>query len=128
MKKERNPEKLPILLDTNNPWQVVLIVLITLALTVAIRFGLYLVERSGVLFENSQRYSTSKSDEFDLDYYKAMLKTDKKTEKATAQEAKLPGVTTIETEKNEKGVYVPKATPVPESYRDALSELNANGL
>lgn len=126
MKKERSPEKLPILLDTNNPWQVVLIVLITLVVTAAIRFGMELLKVSGAFSNEQPKYTSSQNLNSSYYYYYASLMNKNEKDSAKKEDPdsqKRYGVTKIETVKNEKGIYVPKPTEEPE----ALGNLAESG-
>lgn len=111
--KTKDPNKLPVLLDTNNPWQVVLIVLITLVLTATIRGGMWLIERYGGIERETTYEKYSGTVEWTEKTYQEMVAA-KERQEQEQEEKKDPHMTTVETILGEDGIYHPVPTEIPD--------------
>lgn len=115
MKKDQASDKPSVLLDTNNPWQVVLIVLITIMLVAVVRFGLHLI---GTNYVYAGSESGSASSQKAQDLYNLMRYANIQTQKSPETENEYYGVTVIKTVQNANGIRVPIATHAPEYYAE----------
>ena len=115
--KKKDPNKLPVLLDTNNPWQIVLIVLITLVLTASIRGGMWLIERYGYVERESVYEKYSGTVVWTEKAYQEMVAAREREEQEKEKERNSP-VKKVETVKGDDGIYRPVPTEVPDWWRE----------